>query len=84
MSETLRAAGQLKEAGVPLFWLSAYMGEGDVGAWLPEQQDEFWGHGARFIPVHRMAETVQYLTRVGVCMTRTGHTHIQLLARSHA
>lgn len=68
VSETLRAAGRLKEAGVPLFWLSAYEGEGDVGAWLPEEREEFWDSGARFLPVHRMVESLKYLTKVCACL----------------
>ncbi|CAN0123542.1 unnamed protein product [Ectocarpus fasciculatus] len=64
VSEVLRSARRLKEEGVPLFWTSAYEGEGDVGAWLPEEQAEFWDSGARFIPVHRMVESLGYLTKV--------------------
>ena len=67
VSETLRVAGRLKEVGVPFFWLSAYEGEGDIAAWPPEEQQEFWDSGARFLPVHRMLESLRYLTKVCVC-----------------
>ncbi|CAN0539569.1 unnamed protein product, partial [Ectocarpus sp. 12 AP-2014] len=63
VSEVLRVASLLKEEGVPLFWTSAYEGEGDVGAWLPEEQALFWDSGARFVPVHRMVESLKYLTK---------------------
>lgn len=65
MGETLRAAGRLNEAGVPFFWLSTYEGEGGIDAWRPEEQEEFWDHGARFVPVHRMVDSLKYLTKVG-------------------
>ncbi len=65
-AETLRTAGKLREAGVPLFWLSTYDGEGDVDAWLPTEQWEFWKSGALFVPVHRMVESLKYLTKVGL------------------
>ncbi|CBJ26872.1 hypothetical protein Esi_0048_0094 [Ectocarpus siliculosus] len=63
VSEVLRVANLLKEEGVPLFWTSAYEGEGDVGAWLPEEQALFWDSGARFVPVHRMVKSLKYLTK---------------------
>eukprot|EP00752_Nemacystus_decipiens_P014381 g12791.t1 len=66
VSEILRAAGLMKEAGIPFLWMSAYQGEGDIGAWLPEEQEDFWGSGARFVPVHRMVESLDYLTRGAV------------------
>eukprot|EP00903_Cladosiphon_okamuranus_P014838 g13739.t1 len=28
-----------------------------------EEQEEFWNQGARFVPVHRMVETLKYLTK---------------------
>lgn len=64
MSETLRAAGRMKGAGVPFFWLPTYEGGGGIGAWPPEEQAEFWDSGARFVPVHRMVESLTYLTKV--------------------
>ncbi|CAN0117785.1 unnamed protein product, partial [Hapterophycus canaliculatus] len=63
VSELLRVANVLKDEGIPLFWMSAYEGGGDVGTWLPEEQEAFRVSGARFIPVHRMVQSLKYLTK---------------------
>lgn len=68
VSELLRVANVLKDMGIPLFWMSAYEGGGDVSDWLPEEQEAFWASGARFVPVHRMVESLKYLTKVGTCV----------------
>eukprot|EP00903_Cladosiphon_okamuranus_P014839 g13740.t1 len=74
--KVLREAGALKEAGVPFFWLSAYDGHGDVLGWSSEGQEEFRDSGARFVPIHRMVESLTYLTR-GV-VEKEGNHHFCL------
>ncbi|CAM9162932.1 unnamed protein product [Scytosiphon promiscuus] len=63
VAEVLRVASVLQDQGLPLFWMSSYEGVGDVAGWLPEEQEAFWASGARFIPVHRMVESLQFLTK---------------------
>ncbi|CAN0140993.1 unnamed protein product, partial [Pylaiella littoralis] len=74
VSEMLRTAGVLKEVGVPLFWMSNYDGNGDVASWTSEEQTEFWNSGARYLPVHRMVESLDYLTK-GVVEGETYNPH---------
>lgn len=62
-SELLRSAIKLQHVGVPLFWLSAYEGEGDIRDWPSSEQDAFRESGARFLPVHDMVESLAYLTK---------------------
>ena len=61
--ELLRVANELKEEGVPLIWLSTYEGNGAVDQWSDEQRVEFEESGAKFVPIHRMVESLTYLTK---------------------
>ena len=65
-NEFLRTAGSLKDEGIPLFWLSSYDGEGNVGDWTHAERRQFERSGARFIPVHNMVESLSYLTKGAV------------------
>lgn len=62
-SELLRTAERLNTEGVPLFWLTAYEGEGDIRDWEDDEQERFTESGARFLPVHEMVESLGYLTK---------------------
>ena len=61
--ELLRVSNELKEQGVPLMWLSTYDGTGDIEKWSDEQRAEFKESGAKFVPIHRMVQSIQYLTK---------------------
>lgn len=62
-TSVINAAQNLDEAGVPLFWLSTYDGEGDVQAWSAEDRQAFDDASARYIPVHNMMNTMGRFTR---------------------
>ncbi|CAM9726063.1 unnamed protein product, partial [Pylaiella littoralis] len=58
-----------------LLWVSHYDGNGDVASWTSEEQAEFWNSGARFLPVHRMVEGLEYLTKGVVEGETSGNPH---------
>lgn len=61
--ELLRSANVLKEEGVALIWLSTYDGEGNIEHWSEDQRERFKESGAKFVPIHRMVESLTYLTK---------------------
>lgn len=65
-SEVVRVAAMLKDEGIPLFWMSTYLGEGDIRDWTEEEREAFKSSGARFVPVHDMVESLSYLTKGAV------------------
>ena len=61
--ELLRSAKVLKEKEIPLIWLTTYDGVGDIDHWSDDQRERFMESGAKFVPIHRMVESLTYLTK---------------------
>lgn len=59
----LDAALELQQGNVPLVWLSAYAGEGDIRDWDADQQREFTRRDAKFLSVHDMVRDLGSLTK---------------------
>lgn len=65
-SETIRSAEELESLDIPLFWMTTYDGTGDISEWTSHDRHRFQKSGARFLPVHRMVESLTYLTKGAV------------------
>lgn len=61
--DLLRTAKTLQQKEIPLILLSTYDGAGNVYDWSGDQKAEFDKSEAKFVPVHRMVESMDYLTK---------------------
>lgn len=68
MSEesALTSALELQNASVPLFWLSAYDGSGDINRWEPSDILRFHESGARYLDINSMARGLRSMTKGAV------------------
>lgn len=63
MASLMESAREIRAAGVPFIWLSTYDGIGNVKKLTDADRAEFFGLGAKFIPVHEMVEGFVNLTK---------------------